>query len=188
MSTIYYTATTLDGIIADREASLSWLLSRDVDPEGPLGFSTFLPSIGTIAMGSTTYEWVLTHDRDADGRPRWDYDQPCWVFSHRDLPTVRGDVRFVSGDVRPVAEQMAAVAGRRHVWVVGGGDLAAQFAAAGLLDEVWVSVAPVTLGAGAPLMPGHVELSLLDVARNRDFACLRYEVVSSDAREGPGAR
>jgi dihydrofolate reductase len=178
VATIYYTATSLDGVIADPEASLSWLLSRDVDPEGPLGFSTFLPSVGAIAMGSTTYEWVLEHDRDDEGRPRWGHQQPCWVFTHRDLPTVQGDVRFVSGDVRPVAEQLVNAAGQRHVWLVGGGHLAGQFAAAGLLDEVWVSVAPVTLGEGAPLLPRHVELCLVDVARNRDFACLRYEVAT----------
>jgi dihydrofolate reductase len=67
------------------------------------------------------------------------------------------------------------------VWVVGGGDLAGQFAAEGLLDEVWVSMAPVTLGGGAPLLPRHVELELMEVARNRDFACLRYAVLPPDA-------
>jgi dihydrofolate reductase len=71
---------------------------------------------------------------------------------------------------------MASVAAGRTVWLVGGGDLVGQFAAAGLLDEVWLSVAPVTLGAGTPLLPRHVELELLDVARNREFACLRYAV------------
>ena len=63
------------------------------------------------------------------------------------------------------------------VWVVGGGDLAGQFADAGLLDELWVQYAPVTLGAGAPLLPRHVELRLEDVVRNRDFACARYTVL-----------
>ena len=61
--------------------------------------------------------------------------------------------------------------------MVGGGDLAAQFAEAGLLDRVMVSVAPVTLGAGRPLLPRRFDLRLDAVARNRAFACLEYEVV-----------
>ncbi len=61
--------------------------------------------------------------------------------------------------------------------VRGGGDVAGQFADAGLLDEVWVGYAPVTLGSGAPLLPRRVELALQEVVRNEDFACARYTVV-----------
>ena len=59
---------------------------------------------------------------------------------------------------------------------LGGGDLAGQFADAGLLDEVWVQYAPVTLGAGAPLLPRALDLELIDVARNEAFLCGRYRV------------
>jgi dihydrofolate reductase len=72
---------------------------------------------------------------------------------------------------------MLAAAGDRDLWLVGGGDLAAQFAVRGLLDEVVVSLAPVTLGGGFPLLPRHVELRPLEVAANGEFACLRYAVV-----------
>src|SRR3712207_7879069 len=51
----------------------------------------------------------------------------------------------------------SAAAGDRNVWVVGGGDLAGQFADVGLLDELIVSIAPVTLGAGAPLLPRRID-------------------------------
>ena len=73
--------------------------------------------------------------------------------------------------------ELVEAAGGKDVWVVGGGGLAGQFADAGLLDEVIVTIAPVTLGAGAPLLPTHVELRLEEVDRNREFACLRYAVV-----------
>jgi dihydrofolate reductase len=63
------------------------------------------------------------------------------------------------------------------VWVVGGGDLAGQFADAGLLDEVVVSIAPVTLGSGRPLFPRRHALRLDEVARNGAFACARYAVL-----------
>jgi dihydrofolate reductase len=72
---------------------------------------------------------------------------------------------------------MVDEAGDRNVWIVGGGDLAGQFADAGLLDEVLVTIAPATLGAGAPLLPRRIELRLEEVGRNGDFACATYSVV-----------
>jgi dihydrofolate reductase len=99
-------------------------------------------------------------------------------FTHRRLPVVPGaPVKFTSADVAAVHEEMRAAAGDRNVWIVGGGDLAGQFADAGLLDEVIVYVAPVTLGAGAPLLPRRLELRLEEVDRNRDFVCARFSVV-----------
>lgn len=175
MATQYFTATSLDGFIADPEHSLSWLLSRDVAADGPMSYQGFMKSVGAIAMGSSTYRWILEHD--AGAAEAWPYDMPSWVFSHRDLPDRPGDIRFVHGPVEPVHQEMLAAAGANNVWVVGGGDLAGQFADAGLLDEVWVQYAPVTLGAGAPLLPRRLELRLIEVARNADFACARYDVV-----------
>ena len=75
------------------------------------------------------------------------------------------------------SSEMVAAAGGKDLWVVGGGDLAGQFADAGLLDEVWVQYAPVTLGSGAPLLPRALDLELLEVARNRNFMCGRYRVL-----------
>jgi dihydrofolate reductase len=76
---------------------------------------------------------------------------------------------------------MVEAAGDRNVWIVGGGDRAGQFADAGLLDEVIVSIAPVTLGAGAPLLPRRLELRLDELDRNGDFACARLSVVRPTA-------
>ena len=94
----------------------------------------------------------------------------------RDLPNV-GDVRFARGDVRSVHAEMTGAAGGKDLWVVGGGELAGQFADAGLLDEIIVYVAAVTLGGGAPLLPRTLDLRLEEVARNGDFACMRYAVI-----------
>ena len=187
MPTAYFTASSVDGFIADPEHSLSWLLSRDVDARGPMGYQRFLEeSVGALAMGSTTYRWIVEHELGGDPSREWPYPQPTWVFSTRRTPAARGDVRVVQGPVGPPHADMVAAAGDRGVWVVGGGDLAGQFAGAGLLDEVWVQYAPVTLGAGAPLLPRHVELRLEDVVRNRDFACARYTVLRSPASGSGG--
>ena len=60
--TQYYTATTLDGFIADPDDSLDWLFTRDQDRDGPLNYAEFISGIGALAMGSTTYEWILGHE------------------------------------------------------------------------------------------------------------------------------
>jgi dihydrofolate reductase len=170
--TQYYTATTLDGFIADPSNSLDWLFTRQRDPEGALNYDAFYAEVGAIAMGSTTYEWILEHGRN------WPYDVPCWVFSHRELTKRAGaQIELTSGDVAGVHQEMVRAAGDKNRWIVGGGDLACQFAEAGLLDEVIVYIAPVTLGAGAPLLPRRIELRLEELAQNGDFACARYAVV-----------
>lgn len=169
--TQYYTATTLDGFIADPDNSLDWLFTRQRDPAGPLNYDEFYAGVGAIAMGSTTYEWIVEYGS-------WPYSVPCWVFTHRELPKVADEqIELTSRDVATVHEQMVEAAGDRNRWIVGGGDLAGQFADAGLLDEVIIYIAPVTLGAGAPLLPRRVELRLEELARNGDFACARYSVV-----------
>jgi dihydrofolate reductase len=178
--TQYYTATTLDGFIADPDDSLEWLFSRRRDPGGPLDYEAFIADVGAMAMGATTYEWILDHEfagKD-EAEWKWPYELPCWVFTHRQLRVVPdAPVAFTSADVAAVHEAMVAAAGGRNVWIVGGGDLAGQFADAGLLDEVLVTFAPVTLGAGAPLLPRRLELRLEDVGRNGDFVAARFTVV-----------
>jgi len=178
--TQYYTATSLDGYIADANNSLDWLFTRQREPGGPLNYEAFIAGVGAMAMGATSYEWILDHEF-AGKEPsewNWPYDIPCWVFTHRQLPVVPdAPIEFTSGDVRPVHDRMAEAAGGRNVWIVGGGDLAGQFADAGLLDEVIVKLAPVTLGSGAPLLPRRLELRLEELARNGDFAAARLAVV-----------
>jgi len=176
MATQYFTASSIDGFIADPDHSLSWLLSRDVDADGPMSYARFFESVGAMVMGASTYQWILDHDLGDDGAKPWPYQIPCWVFAHRELRVVDGDVRFVQGPVSEVHQHAAAAAGDRNGCVVGGGDLAGQFAQAEPLDEVWVQYAPVALGSGAPLLPRRLELRLEEVARNADFACARYAV------------
>lgn len=174
--TVYYTASTLDGFLADENHSLDWLMKQDIDNDGPFGYPAFIAEVGAVVMGSATYEWVFDHG-EGEGES-WSYEQPTWVLTSRDLRPVPGaDIRFASGDVRRVHAEAAAAAGGRDIWIVGGGDLAGQFADAGLLDELIVSFAPVTLGAGAPLLPRRLDLRLIEAARNRDFNCARYKVV-----------
>ena len=156
MVTQYYTGSSIDGFIADPDHSLSWLVTRDIAGDGPQNYDAFYAGIGALCMGASTYQWLL------DNAPGdWAYRIPAWVFTHRsDLPEVRGTrVSFVSGDVRPVYDEIAAALPGKDIWVVGGGDLVGQFDDAGLLDEVHVHLTPVVLGTGAPLLPRRITSS-----------------------------
>lgn len=184
--TQYYTASSIDGFIADADDSLDWLQEADsgsdrADDAGVSPFETFFAGVGAFAMGATTYEWVLNHENLLDHPQKWqEYygNVPSWVFTHRELPPIPGArLTFVSGDVRPVHAAMTTAAAGKNVWIVGGGELAGAFADASLLDEVIIGVAPVTLGAGAPLLPRRLtskRLSLTGLERRGPFAYLTY--------------
>ena len=184
MKTQYFTATSLDGFIATEEDSLDWLFPLgDVNDTS---YPQFIAEVGALAMGSTTYEWMLRHGETvaAQTGAAWPYTQPAWIFSTRALPGIPGaNLSFVRGDVRPVHAAMCAAAGNKNVWIVGGGDLAGQFHDAGLLDEVIVQVGSVTLGKGKPLFPRRLTsppLTLLSVRQvGTGFAELHYRVPTS---------
>jgi dihydrofolate reductase len=182
--TQYYSATSIDGFIADEHNSLDWLF--EADSGGNERFGAFFEGVGAFAMGATTYQWVLAHERLLERPHRWREwygDIPAWVFTHRDLPALPGAaISFVRGHVRPVHEAMVAAAKGRNIWLVGGGELVGRFADQGLLDELILGVAPVTLGAGAPLLPRRLlssRLRLSSVERVAEFAYLTYLVAGA---------
>ena len=172
--TIYYVASSADGYIADRENRIDWLLAFGFETFNA-HYQRFLAGIGAVVMGASTYEFLLAEDEG------WAYDLPAWVFTHRELaPIARADIRFTAASVTEVHEAAMEAAGGRDVWMIGGGDIAAQFADAGLLDEFHVTVMPVLLGAGRPVLPvssAPVPLTLLETTPFEGGAIeLRYTV------------
>jgi dihydrofolate reductase len=183
----YYCAATLDGYIADSDDGIDWLTGYQGTYEGegadsgPMseggGYEVFYSEVGALVSGSVTYEWILEH---ADA---WPYSgKPCWVLSSRDLPKpedAEADVRVVRGEISDLYEEMTASAGEKNLWIVGGGPVASQFAEAGLLDEVHLTVVPVVLGAGKPLfergLPGPLQLLGTRASRN-GMVGLRYSL------------
>lgn len=185
--TIYYTASSLDGFIAGPNHSLDWLTQFGNVPGGD--YTEFIAGIGALVMGSSTYKWLLEHQiRPAGTEPKpWPYEQPAWVFSSRDQPELPGaDIRFVAGPVAPVHAEMTRVAAGKNLWIVGGGELAGQFHDAGLLDELNVTYAPVTLGDGQPLLPRHLAYPQLQLLSSHSyggvFVQTRYRVVKPTAQ------
>ena len=187
----YYCAASLDGYIAEADDSLAWLLEYEgsfegdgVEP-GPMSdvgaYERFYEGVGALISGATTYEFVLDHLAEDS---EWPYKgKPCWVLSSRDLPVPEGegvDVRIVNAKVTELYDEMIAAAGERNLWIVGGGNVASQFADAGLLDEVLVTVVPVVLGAGKPLFDRPLPGGPIQLMGTRVFDTgmveLRYEI------------
>jgi len=189
--TQYYCAASLDGYIAEADDSLGWLLDyegsfegggAEPGPRGEAGpYERFYEGVGALISGARTYEFVLDHLADDS---EWPYrGKPYWVLSSRELPVPTGegvDVRVVSARVPDLHDRMVAAAGERDLWVVGGGNVASQFADDGLLDEVLVTVVPVVLGAGKPLFDRRLPGGAMQLMGTRAFDTgmveLRYEI------------
>ena len=154
----YYVASSLDGFIAQEDDGLQWLFDAADDPTTgeDADYNAFYEQVTAIAVGATTYRIMLAHDRP------WDYTgRPTWVFTHRELPVPDGaDVRFVSGSPADHVDDLRAAAGDGNLWVLGGGDLASQFADAGFLDELIVTYVPAVLGTGIGLFARRIEGTL----------------------------
>ena len=142
----YYAAATLDGYIAESDDSIEWLTGYEGSFEGAdsdesqAGYEAFYEGIGALVMGSVTYEWVLAHGGG------WPYaGKPTWVLSSRELAGAEGedvDVRIVDGERPDLIDEMLGAAGDQDLWIVGGGNVASQFADHGLLDRVEVTRRP----------------------------------------------
>lgn len=190
-TTVYYCASSLDGYIAEADDSLDWLLgyngtfeheAAEPDPMSEGGpYERFYEGVRALVAGSATYEWILDH-LDVAGAGEWPYTgKPFWVMSSRELRLPEGhDVRVVDVSVGELYGEMAAAAGDGVLWVVGGGNVASQFAQEGLIDEVHVTVVPVVLGAGKRLFERRLPSGPMQLTGTRTFKNgmveLRYEI------------
>ena len=186
----YYAAQSLDGYIAEADDSIDWLTGYEGSFEGAesdekmAGYDAFYEEIGALVMGSVTYGWVL------DNVERWPYaGKPTWVLSSRrlgDPPGDDADVRVVEAQPSDLIDELRAAAGELDVWIVGGGNVASQFADEGLLDRVEVTVVPVVLGAGKPLFERRLRAGAMQLLSASTFSSgmvgLTYEVRRSDRR------
>ncbi len=141
-----HVVSSLDGFIARRDNSVSWLESpsdayekgipEDMAEEG-------VEAIDCFVLGARTYEHALELG--------WPYgDTPTVVLTHRHLPSTRSSVEFQSGDLRRLVQETLSPC-FRNIWLVGGALLCQEFLRLGLVDEIRLSIAPVLLGDGLAL-------------------------------------
>ena len=179
--TIYYCASTLDGYIAESDDTIDWLMSYQGSFEGegleagPMtsegSYDRFYDNVGALISGSATYEFVLDHMASGGS---WPYQgKPFWVLSSRELPKpdgAEGEVHIANAQVIELIDDLQAAAGDKDIWVVGGGNVASQFADHGLLDEVHVTVVPVVLGSGKPLFDNRLSSGAMQLLGSQVFA------------------
>ena len=138
--------SSLDGIIAKKDNSVSWFESADSYENGVTDENAeeFMKTIDCFVMGSRTYEHALELPKNFG----WAYgDVPTTVVSHRNLPIDRKNIEIYSGDLNKFVNERLKP-NYKNVWVVGGAMLANDFIRLKLADEIRLSVMPVILGDG----------------------------------------
>ena len=172
---IVHIGTSADGYIARPDGDLDWLTSRPA-PEGFYGMNTFMKSIDTLLLGRKTYEVSLSLGGKFDSKNR------TIVFSrHPAPPDAPTGVEFVSGAIGSVVSSLRDQAGK-DIWLMGGGELIASFLDEGAIDEFVISVVPVFIGDGIPLIARrhrHTRMDLQSVERFDDgLVQLHYRVLN----------
>jgi dihydrofolate reductase len=143
-----HVVSSLDGCIARKDNSVSWLDGNGSVYEAGVSISAaeaaaFVKAIDCYVLGSRTYEHALELG--------WPYgNTPTVVVTGRKFPSVRKSVEFYSGDLKTLLDERLAPR-YRNIWLVGGAILSQRFLELGLVDEVRLTVAPVILGCGLRL-------------------------------------
>jgi len=170
---IVHIATSADGYIARSDGDLEWLTSRPA-PEGFYGMNAFMKSIDTKVLGRKTYEVSLRMGARFDGRNR------SIVFSRQSPPAdAPPGVEFANEPIAPFVDRLREEPGK-DIWLMGGGEIIASFLDEDAIDEFVISVVPVFIGDGIPLIAPrhrHVHLDLDSVERFEDgLVQMRYRV------------
>ncbi|HKF67062.1 MAG TPA: dihydrofolate reductase family protein [Vicinamibacterales bacterium] len=137
-------ATSADGYIARPDGDLDWLTNRPA-PKGFYGMGTFMRSIDTTVLGRKTYEVSLKLGAAFDAK------RPTYVFSRQPPASAPAGVEFITGDISAFAKRLRGSEGK-DIWMMGGGDIIASFLDEGAIDEFIISIVPVFIGEGIPLI------------------------------------
>ncbi|HEX4850016.1 MAG TPA: dihydrofolate reductase family protein [Puia sp.] len=138
--------SSLDGIIAKRDNSVSWFETSDIYENGITGENPeeFLKTIDCYIMGSRTYK----HAMELSKAYGWAYgDTPTIVLTHRNLPIERKNIEFYSGNLNVLVNERLKP-NYKNVWIVGGAILAKDFILSNLADEIRMTILPIILGGG----------------------------------------
>jgi dihydrofolate reductase len=173
---IVHIATSADGYVARPDGDLEWLTSRPA-PDGFYGMNTFMQSIDTKVLGRKTYEVSLRLGAKFDSKKR------NIVFSRHARPVgAPSGVEFVGEAPSALVSRLRAEPGK-DIWLMGGGDIIASFLDERAIDEFVVSIVPVFIGDGIPLIARrhrHAALELLSSERFEDGVVQnRYQVRSN---------
>jgi dihydrofolate reductase len=170
---IVHIATSADGYIARPDGDLDWLTSRPA-PKGFYGMNAFMRTIDTKLLGRKTYEASRRLGAKFDSKSRH------IVFSRQAPPAdAPPGVEFVNGPIGRFVSRLREQPGK-DIWLMGGGELIASFLDEHAIDAFVISVAPVFIGDGIPLIARrhrHVPLELHSLERfDNGLVQLHYRV------------
>ncbi len=140
--------SSLDGMIAKKDNSVSWFETSDNYEKGVAepDAAEFLKTIDCYVMGSRTYELAFELSKTYG----WPYgDVPTIVVTHRSLPIERNNIETYSGNLGQLVNERLKPK-YKNVWVVGGAMLVKEFIRLKLADEIRQSILPIILGDGMP--------------------------------------
>jgi dihydrofolate reductase len=170
-----HVVSSLDGFIARKDNSISWLDGKGSVYEAGVSISeeeaaSFVKAIDCYVLGSRTYEHALELG--------WPYgDTPTVVVTGREWPAARKSVEFYAGDLETLVNGKLAPR-YRNIWLVGGAMLCQRFLELGLVDDIRLTIAPVLLGDGLRLFGGSLTEERWDlknvVAYKNGFVELSY--------------
>lgn len=172
-----FIATSLDGFIARKDGELDWLdRANAAVPEGEdCGYTAFMDSVDVLVMGRKSYEKVLTFGE-------WSYgDKPVVVLSSNpiDIPTHLANTVTHSSETPAELHTRLADQGAKRLYIDGGITIR-RFLAAGLIDDLTITLIPVLLGEGLPLfgwLEKDVELTHVETkAFDCGFVQIRYVI------------
>lgn len=170
---VLYIAVSLDGYIATEEHNMDWLFA--VEGEEDNGYKKFYDTIDTVLVGRTTYDWILHHEKTVD---KIYNDKECYVFTRTARPKIK-HITFIHDDAARFVKELKNKDGK-NIWVVGGGELLHVFIKEKLVDELFITIAPILLGKGIPLFKDNdfqTSLTLKNINRYNQFAELHYAVI-----------
>ncbi len=165
----YGVATSLDGFIAGPNGEYDWIVQ-----DSTIDFGAMFAQFDTLLMGRRTYEVASaeSHSMSTSGQQ--------WIVVSRTLkPEDHPGITVLSSGVADAVAALKAQPGK-DIWLMGGGVLFRSMLDAGLVDAIDVSVMPVLLGSGIPLLPDgprrtlHLETSK---ALPSGILMLKYSVV-----------
>ena len=140
----YNVATSLDGFIASSDGSTNWIID-----DKSIDFDALYAQFSVFLMGRKTYEALLHHGNPLQGRKRESIIVASTTLSADENP----EITVLSDGVVEFARSLKSTT-ERDIWLMGGGDLATQLLAAGLVDTIEVGIMPVVIGEGIPMVTG----------------------------------
>jgi dihydrofolate reductase len=151
---IVHIAASADGCIASPDGTLDWLTSRPA-PKGFYGLPEFARSVDAKILGRRTFDLSVAMGA------RFSTSDVHYVFSRRPPPAaVPAGVQFVTQSIGAFAEALRKQAGK-NIWMMGGGEIIGAFLDEDAIDEFVITVVPVFIREGVPLIAGrHREVAL----------------------------